>query len=95
MLVAAIIDQLEVVQQADLQAQQIKAGVEVFEALQLGGGVARGDQAFQQVVEALHQAIAEAKAVIAGQAVEQGHEPLDQIHGGLDNRQFAATGGTH
>jgi hypothetical protein len=31
--------------------------------------------------------------VITGQAVEQGQEPLDQIHGGLDDRQFAAAGG--
>jgi len=35
MLVAAIIDQLKAVQQADLQAQQIEAGIKRFEALQL------------------------------------------------------------
>jgi hypothetical protein len=37
-------------------------------------------------------AITEAEAVIAGHRGEQGHEPLDQDHGGLDDRQFAAAG---
>ena len=35
MLVAAIIDQLEGVQQSDLQAQEIEAGIERFEASSL------------------------------------------------------------
>lgn len=43
--------------------------------------------------EALHQPIAGGKPVNAGQAVEEGHEPLDQVHGGLDDRQLAAAGG--
>jgi len=68
------------VQQANLQAQQIEAGIERLQAL-------------QQVVEAGDETIAEGKAVIAGQAVEQRHKQLDQIHGGLDDRQFAAAGG--
>ena len=43
----------------------------------------------------MDQPIAEGKAVIAGQAVEKGHKPLDQIHGGLNDQQFAAgRGGT-
>jgi len=44
-------------------------------------------------VEPLYQFITQGKALIAGQAVEQGHEPLDEIHRGLDDRQFAAAGG--
>jgi hypothetical protein len=43
-------------------------------------------------LEAMHQAIAEGKAVIAGQAVEQAHEPLDQVQEGLDDRQLSAAG---
>jgi hypothetical protein len=37
-------------------------------------------------------AITEAEAVIAGHRGEQGHEPLDQVHGGLDDPQFAVAG---
>ena len=46
-------------------------------------------------VAAAHHAIAEAEAVIAGQAIEQGHIPADQIDGGLDDRQLGAGRGRH
>lgn len=51
-------------QQADLQPQQIEAGVDGLQSLQLGGGVAGDHQAFQQVVEAGDQAITEGEAML-------------------------------
>jgi hypothetical protein len=48
---------------------------------------------FEQVIEMADQPITEAEPVLAGQALQQGHKPADQIKAGFDDWQLAAAGG--
>ena len=92
-LVAAQVDQVEIVQQARLQLNQLNAAAQGFEdrqplALEAGEG-----QLLEQLVEVGHQPVAQPVAVQARQAVEDRDEPADQLQGGFLNRQFGGGGG--
>ena len=80
-LIAAQIDELEIVQQAGLQLDQLNPSPQRFEDRQAVGLKPRQGQLLQQVVEVGDEAIAEAMAVLAGQAMENGDEPTDQLQG--------------
>jgi hypothetical protein len=54
---------------------------------------ASGHEGLEHGVEIADYAIAKGELLIAGQAVQEWHEPLDRICGGLQDRQFAAAGG--
>jgi hypothetical protein len=45
---------------------------------------------FKQVIEMADQPITETESVLAGQTLQQGHKPADQVKAGFDDRQFAA-----
>jgi hypothetical protein len=90
--VAAGIDQLEIVQQAGLDAEQIDPSGGGFKQGKFVAAPARGDQGFQNGVEITYDPIPEGEFLVAGQAIEERHKPLDQIGGGLQDRQFATAG---
>ena len=60
---------------------------------ELGAGIASMHKLFEQVIEVCDQAITEAEFVLAGQALQQGNKPADQIETGLDDRQLTAGAG--
>lgn len=79
---------MEVEQKARLVTQNVEFSVEGFEAIEFVGLVASLDQGFEQVVEVGDDAIAQQELVIAGEAIENGDVPGDQIVGLLDNWKF-------
>jgi hypothetical protein len=87
-LVAWGVDLLKLVEQTGLVPQDVEAGVEVAEELVFFFGKSGSEQAFEQVVEAGDDAVAEGKFVVSGEFVEDGHVPGDQIVGFLDDGQF-------
>jgi hypothetical protein len=91
-LVAAQVDQLEIVQQARLQLDQLDAAAQRFEDRQPLALVAGQGELLQQLVEVGHQPVAQAVAVQPGQAVQDRDEPADQLQGGLLNRQLGGGG---
>jgi hypothetical protein len=66
--------------------------VEGFE-VQLGAGITGQHELFEQVIEMADQSVTEAESVLAGQALQQGHKPADQIKAGFNDWQLAAAGG--
>ena len=80
-------------QQAYLQLDHHNVGLERFEDGQLGAGITGQHELFEQVIEMADQPVTEAESVLAGQALQQGHKPADQIKAGFDDRQLAAAGG--
>jgi len=91
--VALQFDQLELMQQADLQLDHHNVGLEGFENGQLGASITGQHELFEQVIEMADQSITKAESVLAGQALQQGHKPADQVEAGFDDRQLAAAGG--
>ncbi len=73
-------------------SQDVKFGVEGFEAIKLVGLVAGLDEGFKQVVESSSDAIAQEKFVVAGEAVENGDVPADEVVGFLDDGEFGWQG---
>ena len=84
--VALQFDQLELMQQADLQLDHHNVGLEGFEDGQLGAGITGQHELFEQVIEMADQPITKAESVLAGQTLQQGHKPADQVEAGFDDR---------
>ena len=76
-------------QQADLQLNYNNMRFERFEDGQLGAGIPGQYELSEQVIEMADQPITEAEPVLAGQVLQQGHKPADQIKAGFDDRQLA------
>jgi hypothetical protein len=93
MLVALDLDQFELMEQADLKLDHHNMGFERLKDGEFGAGVAGMHQLFEQVIEIGDQAIAKAEFMLAGQAMQQGNKPVDQIEAGFDDRQLSAGDG--
>lgn len=94
-LIAAQINQLEIMQQSGLQLDQLNPpaqGLKDHQPLPLEAGQG---QLLQQLVEVGDQPLAKAVAVLARQTVEDWKEPADQVEGGLLDRQFGGGGYGH
>ena len=68
--VALQLDQLELMQQADLQLDYNNMGLERFEDGQLGAGITGQHELFEQVIKMADQPITNAKSVLARQALQ-------------------------
>jgi hypothetical protein len=85
-LIAAQINQLEIVQQPGLQLDQLNPAAQGFKddqplPLEAGQG-----QLLQQLVEIGDQPLAQAMPVLARQTVQDRKEPADQVEAGLLDR---------
>ncbi len=94
-LIAAQINQLEIVQQPGLQLDQLNPAAQGFKDAQPLPLEAGQGELLQQLVEVGDQPLAQAVAVLARQTVQDRKEPADQVEGGLLDRQFGAGGGGH
>lgn len=86
--VALFLHEVQVKEQASLVSEDVYLGVQTFQDGNFIAAVAGDDEVFQEVVEDVDHALAKAKFMLFGKAVENGEIPFDKVVGFLNNRQF-------
>ncbi len=90
--VAAGLEESEVFEEAGLVTEDVEAVVEGLELGELAGGVADLDEAFEEIVEAADEAFPEGEFVVAGELVEDGDVPANEVVGLLDDGEVSGHG---